>query len=384
MNRGTAVNLDINLVNVGAGANAPTLTTNNIQLYRTRDNALVPGIINTTGGNDAIVYQPSRLLDANTNYTFRLGNGVQDQAGNTFLPFSTTFSTGSSTPGTTTVSFTKSQVFSGSPISSLLVSPNGSYLYSAALDGVLRRWSIGSSGNLTNLQTFSGLVGNPNAPRAIIGLAFDPNNSNVLWVSHNNSLVVQPADDFSGKISKLTFQNTTSFNPTVQDYVVGLPRSAKDHLSNSLAFGPDGKLYITQGSNSAMGAPDASWYQRPERLLSSAVLQINPNLTPPSGRVQCTDGNYGTTTGNYNPAVANAPVKLYATGIRNAYDLVWHSNGSLYIPANGSAAGGNTPDNPTTSANERLTNVATQNDYLLKGCWVATMVIPTHCGRNIS
>ena len=29
--------------------------------------------------------------------------------------------------------------------------------------------------------------------------------------------------------------------------------------------------------------------------------------------------------------------------MRNAYDLVWHSNHSLYVPTNGSAAGGNTP-----------------------------------------
>jgi hypothetical protein len=32
--------------------------------------------------------------------------------------------------------------------------------------------------------------------------------------------------------------------------------------------------------------------------------------------------------------------------VRNAYDLVWHSNGSLYVPTNGSAAGGATPATP--------------------------------------
>jgi hypothetical protein len=58
-----------------------------------------------------------------------------------------------------------------------------------------------------------------------------------------------------------------------------LPRSAKDHLSNSLAFGPNGKLYMTQGSNSAMGAPDNAWGNRPERLLTGAVLEIDPNRT---------------------------------------------------------------------------------------------------------
>jgi hypothetical protein len=47
--------------------------------------------------------------------------------------------------------------------------------------------------------------------------------------------------------------------------------------------------------------------------------------------------------GSYNPYSPNAPLTIYASGFRNAYDLVWHSNGCLYVPTNGSAAGGNTP-----------------------------------------
>ncbi|MEO1655923.1 MAG: hypothetical protein AAFU64_20445, partial [Bacteroidota bacterium] len=47
--------------------------------------------------------------------------------------------------------------------------------------------------------------------------------------------------------------------------------------------------------------------------------------------------------GLYNPYAPDAPLKIYATGIRNAFDLLWHSNGELYVPTNGSAAGGNTP-----------------------------------------
>jgi hypothetical protein len=64
--------------------------------------------------------------------------------------------------------------------------------------------------------------------------------------------------------------------------------------------------------------------------------------------------------------------------VRNAYDLVWHSNGSLYVPTNGSAAGGNTPasvngtlrpdgttyNGPSVPA---LTNVQqTMDDYLFR------------------
>ena len=52
--------------------------------------------------------------------------------------------------------------------------------------------------------------------------------------------------------------------------------------------------------------------------------------------------------GTYNPYAAGAPLTLYATGVRNAFDLVWHSNGHLYAGTNGSAAGGNTPATPTT------------------------------------
>ena len=45
------------------------------------------------------------------------------------------------------------------------------------------------------------------------------------------------------------------------------------------------------------------------------------------------------------PATAadDAPLEIYATGIRNAYDLIWHSNGSIYVPTNGTAGGANSP-----------------------------------------
>ncbi len=372
ISRSAAVNLDLALVATGAGVDATTLSVNNVRLYRTYNNTTVPGTINTSGGGDAIVYQPNNLLAPLTNYTLRIGDGVKDEDGKTFIPFSTTFTTGTgSVPQTPGVNFVNSNPYSNpadasdAPISSLVVSPNGSKLYAAALDGNLRRWTINPNGTLTNRQTFSGLAGpDPTRPRAIIGLTFDPSNPRVLWVTQNDTIIPdQPAEDFTGKISKLTLQSGSGFDASIQDYVVGLPRSAKDHLSNSLAFGPDSKLYLTQGSNSAMGAPDQAWGPRGERLLTAAVLQIDPDRNPTNPFNVRTEGRGAD---NYNPYAPNAPVKLYATGVRNAYDLVWHSSGRLYTPTNGSAANGNTPDDPRTPANEGLTKVATQNDYLFK------------------
>ena len=40
---------------------------------------------------------------------------------------------------------------------------------------------------------------------------------------------------------------------TYQDYVVGLPRSTRDHVSNQLKFGPDGAIYFAQAGNTASG-----------------------------------------------------------------------------------------------------------------------------------
>jgi glucose/arabinose dehydrogenase len=47
--------------------------------------------------------------------------------------------------------------------------------------------------------------------------------------------------------------------------------------------------------------------------------------------------------GSYDPYAPGAPVTIHARGIRNNYDLVWHSNGQLYAPVNGSSAGGSVP-----------------------------------------
>ena len=366
----TAVSLDVAVATEGAGVDATTLNTNNVQLYRTKNNALVEGVVNTTGGGDAIVYQPSVDLAPNTNYTFRVTDGVRDEAGDSFIPYSTTFNTGinKDIPTIPEVKFAQSSVYQGKPISTLLFRQDK--LYASTLDGQILRWNVASNGILSNLSTYS-----PTAlqGRAIIGAALDPNDSKslYLWTTNNDPLYPQPAKDFTGKLSKITVNGSNFKNSTITDYVVGLPRSAKDHLSNSLAFGKDGKLYMSQGSNTAMGAPDAAWFNRPERLLSASILQIDPTRTPPAGGFNVQTQDYYEdgqliSKGNYNPYAANAPVKLFATGVRNAYDLVWHSNGYLYAPTNGSAAGGKTPNNPSTSQNEALTNVATQNDYLFK------------------
>ncbi|NJM56163.1 MAG: hypothetical protein HC857_00085 [Synechococcales cyanobacterium RU_4_20] len=323
INRNAAITLDVDLLGTGSVVDGATLTNRTVQLYRTRDGAPVAGIANTTGGGDAIVFQPSRSLDANTHYTFRLSDGVKDESGVAFLPFSTTFSTGSNDNSNSAIRFNKSTVYTGiGPLgfSSLETSPDGTQLYGATITGELHRWTIAADGRLTNQQTFLGLA---NANRSIIGLVFDPQDPKTLWITNNDSVVTPPpANDFTSKISKVTLNSGSSFAPTVTDYVVGLPRATRSHMSNSLEFGPDGALYLTQGGNAATGAPDSNWGNRPERLLTASVLRIDPRRTAPVGGFNVQTETYNGKPGTYNPLCAQCPRSRY-TARESAMPTTW-------------------------------------------------------------
>ena len=262
-------------------------------------------------------------------------------------------------PAGAAVTFEKVSLSSatGKPFTSVAVGPDGK-LYAGTLAGEVVRFPLNPNGTTGTAEVITSLqAANGGSQRMLIGLAFDPAataGNLVLWVTHS-AYAFTGGPDWTGKVTRLSGPNLA----TVQDYVVGLPRSARDHLTNGLAFGPDGALYFLQGSNTGMGAPDAVWDNRPERKLTAAVLRMDPTAiaTPPLD-VKTEEG------GTYDPFAPLAPVKLYATGLRNAYDLVWHTNGQLYVPTNG-ANGGNTPASPDPLPASCLTRVdsATNGPY---------------------
>ena len=387
--RDTAVKVDVNLPNVGQGVDETTLTADNVRLLRASDMFPVEATVNTTGGGDAIVLQPHGVLDARTGYVFQLSERVKDQGGHAFIPFTSSFSTGDFTNLKRDPRYRYAVIdpplWNGTPIDSLVFGPDGR-LYATDLLGVVRRWTVAPDGSLINLEEWGGLAG-----RTLIGIVFQPDDPNVFWVTTNAPVYIQPAQDWTGTVTKVTIDPAQpGFVASFVDMVSGLPRSAKDHMTNSLAFGPDGALYLTQGSTTASGAPDPTWYNRSEHLLSSALLRIDLKLLtepinvqteplppPPDGGVPDAGDDAGPPPvlgpplppwdgGIYDPYAANAPVTLYGEGIRNAYDLVWHSNGHLYAPANGTAAGGNTPGTPpgVLPAVPPLLSVPTQDDFL--------------------
>jgi glucose/arabinose dehydrogenase len=100
---------------------------------------------------------------------------------------------------------------------------------------------------------------------------------------------------------------------------------------------------------------------RDEHLLNATILRYDPKKFVPGVPVDALTPESG---GSYDPSSADAPLKIFATGVRNAYDCCWHSNGHLYVPTNGSSAGGNAPAGGGALP---IKNVSTaEDDWLFK------------------
>ncbi|MEH1999820.1 MAG: Ig-like domain-containing protein [Nostoc sp.] len=377
-----SITVDVNLPNSGIAVN--TLSASTIKLIDSSTNTQVDANYNTSAGGDVIVVSPINHLKNNTKYLLQITDGVKDSNGVGFLPYSINFTTGTKAPSLSNITFEQISLpnVPAKPYTTVSIGPDNK-LYAATLLGEILRFPINANGTLGKPQTISSLQTANGGNRTIIGMHFDPSSTNasnlILWVTNNyywNGTVNAP--EWSGKITRLSGSNLE----TVQDYVVDLPRSSRDHLTNSIEFKPNQPkvLYVLQGSNNSTGAPNNAWSNRPERLLSAAVLRVDlSKITSLPLSVKTEDG------GTYNPFKAGAAVTIFASGIRNGYDLVWHTNGQLYVPTNGSAAGGNTPNTPiplplacqnridkatnrayTSPSVPSIRNIGTQRDYLFR------------------
>ena len=357
VSRDAAVTADFFFPN--ASLDFTTVNSNNVMLFRSSDQAPVAAIVNTTGGDDAIVLQPTAPLDANTNYTFDITSGVHDTTGTPVVPFSMTFTTGT-VGGTidTSVSFQQVAlpVTQGVPFTTVRVGPDHD-LWAGAEDGRIFRYPINADGTLGTPQVITSLQDANGGPVLLTGFTFDPSStaSNPIpWVS-NGWYGFNNAPDFSSKITRMSGPNLQ----TVQDVVVGLPRSVHDHLTNQPTFGPDGALYFSQGAENSMGAPDTAWGLRPEHLLSSAILRLDVTKVTPGNPINVQTAADG---GTYDPTAPGAALTVYAYGVRNAFQLLWTSDGHLYAPTNGASAGGNTPAGNGAPALNSVAQV--ESDYL--------------------
>ena len=146
-------------------------------------------------------------------------------------------------------------------------------------------------------------------------------------------------DTNSGILHRLTKSNGTW---TKLDLVRGLPRSEENHVSNGLVL-VDDKIYLNTGGNTNEGLPSNNFAELPEYALSAAVLEIDlaqigettydlPTLDGPNDETDPFGGNDG-----LNQAILeeDGPVRIFATGFRNAYDIVYSEAGNFYVWDNG-------------------------------------------------
>lgn len=118
--------------------------------------------------------------------------------------------------------------------------------------------------------------------------------------------------------------------------ISGLPVSNHDHGANHFVFDNKGRILISVGSSTNAGhsAPGDGAGGVPESPLSAAVLEAD--YLKPNFKGEILYDKYD------NPETANVisgDVVVFASGVRNSFGMVIHSNGQLYATDNGPNVG---------------------------------------------
>jgi glucose/arabinose dehydrogenase len=237
---------------------------------------------------------------------------------------------------------------------SLAWGPDGR-LYALEIGGKIHAFRLDAQHHVIGSKSQTiGTLGN----RTALGLTIDPASTAknvILWVSHSapckptttgGCTLKDQAGGASTADTSIVSRLRQSTGWKREDIITGLPRSANDHMTNSIHF-HNNKLYIAQGSNTGAGATFAGDKEFPsglvEQKLSAAILVANVRSASFNGNCHPPAANeYGTP-----PCESSGSVTTYATGLRNPYDFVWHSNGNLYSAVNGLGLAGSYP--PKTS-----------------------------------
>jgi hypothetical protein len=225
--------------------------------------------------------------------------------------------------------------------------PDGRF-YVGSVTGTINAYTFDDNYNVVATQTINALAGLPN--NNILGIAFSPydvTGQPKIYVAHSQLFANGGADipagsfsPYSGQVSVLSGPNFTTVNPLI----TGLPVSNHDHGINGMAFDDSGNLLIAVGGNTNAGIPSTPLGALPESPFSGAILKATITNPTFNGTINYIDSGTGVVNNNqvFGGNVDVQPgvnLSVYASGLRNPFDLVWTTNSLLYGTDNGPNAG---------------------------------------------
>jgi glucose/arabinose dehydrogenase len=160
----------------------------------------------------------------------------------------------------------------------------------------------------------------------VLGIAFDPASDPAGEIHLYLGYAISVDAPLNGRIARAVSIDGGASYTVDEGFITGLTRSSfpPSHQTNGLDFGPDGCMYIAQGNVSNAGYDSI----RAETRLSGAILRAC--FKDGNGDVDPTfDRNCGE-----EHSQQSCDIEIYASGLRNPFDLVWHSNGRLYSTDN--------------------------------------------------
>ena len=194
----------------------------------------------------------------------------------------------------------------------LAFTPDGRLVYTER-SGTVRMWESGASRVFATVPTVTTESGGGYSERGLLGLAISPT-----FVQDHYVYAFYSDTDYAHQhVIRWTECGGVGGNPTV---LVTLPSGGDCcHKGGRIAFGPDGKLYVTLGDeHDAPAAQDTS-------DVRGKVLRYNPDGSVPAD----------------NPFGSNNPVWAY--GLRNPFGIAWSATGQLTITNNGPSGDAGSP-----------------------------------------
>jgi len=193
-------------------------------------------------------------------------------------------------------------------VTALAWAPDGR-LFSAQRAGAIRSFDGKTA------RDFASVSPATDGERGLLGLAISPTFARDHYVY---AFYSRSDDESRQRVVRWTDRNGTGTELTT--IIDNLPGGTDCcHKGGRLAFGPDGKLYITLGENHL-----ASQAQDPSSLRGK-ILRYNPDGTVPAD----------------NPFGSSNPV--WAIGLRNPFGLAFSPDGKLFVTDNGPSGDDGTP-----------------------------------------